>query len=631
MKKMERNSWVKLFLGMSVFWLGADLGLAQDDQPSLSKEVIITASKLEEPVSQTGSSVIVITSEEMEKRQYGSVLEAVKRQVGIGSFSNGPFGGGNDIFIRGANAAHTLVMIDGVKIYDAITADANYDLAHLPLDNVERIEIIKGPQSSLYGSDAMGGVINIITKKGEGKPSFFASAEVATKDTYTESLGGRGSAGKLNYSFAMSRQDSDGISKARDGQEEDSYARSSVNSRMNYQATDNLELGLQGMYLSARTEGDDGAFQDDPNRLFEAEQSLVALSAKHDVNDVWNQKLNYSWFRNVRQDSDDADAVDTTEAHRAVFKGWLQEADWQHDVNVGELLSLNDNIEDILLFGFQYDHESGKSSSSRGSNTPRVSTENLGYYVQNKIGLDDKLFWTLAFRADDHSRFGVNTTGRTTVSYLFDTQTRLKGSYGTGFNAPSLFQLFSSFGDSTLNAEKSWSYDVGLEQELFDQKLTLSSVFFLQRFKDLIEFDLGAFKYMNIGSARTSGVESEIKYSPMDNLYLSYGFTYLEARDLQNDVYLRRRPNLKHNINFDFSFWEKFNWNVNVTRNLKTYDPALTRLKDYTVVDMALNYAHNKNVKTFLKIENMFNETYQELRGFSNAPRLFRVGADITY
>jgi len=533
--------------------------------------------------------------------------------------------------VGGANAAHTLVMIDGVRIYDAITADANYDLAHLPLDNVERIEIIKGPQSSLYGSDAMGGVINIITKKGQGKPSFFASAEVGNKDTYVQALGGLGSVGKFNYSFDVSHEISDGVTKARDGIEDDSYERSSVNSKMSYQLNDDLELGLQGLYLYARTEGDDGAFQEDPNRLFEFENSFASLFANNTINDFWNHKLQYSWFQNVRWDSDDSDNVDLTEDNRSEFTGRTQEVDWQHTMNLSELFSFSENIADSIVFGFQYNHEYGESQSASGSTTALSTTNTAGYYLENKFGLDDKMFWTFGLRTDDHSRFGFHTTGRTTFSYLFDTDTRFKGSYGTGFNAPSLFQLFSAFGNSSLSAGTSWGYDVGLEQELFDNTVSVGSTFFLQRFKDLIEFESFAVGYVNRGSARTRGIESEFEYRPFERFTMKYGFTYLEARDLENHVHLRRRPNLQHNISFNFSFWDNFNWNVDVQRNLKTYDPAATRLKDYTVVDMAFNYTINKDAKVYLKVDNVFDEIYHEIRGFANAPRLIRVGSKITF
>ena len=184
-------------------------------------EILVSASKTEEYTAETGSSVAVITRETIKQKKYKTVLEAVGNETGISTASNGGFGGATSVYIRGAESGHTLVLMDGVRLYDPISTNASYDLANLTLDNVERIEIIKGPQSSLYGSDAMAGVINIITRKGKGKTKVFASIEVASESTYTESLGVSGSTGKFHYSIETSRQDSDGISQARDGEEDD--------------------------------------------------------------------------------------------------------------------------------------------------------------------------------------------------------------------------------------------------------------------------------------------------------------------------------------------------------------------------------------------------------------------------
>ena len=599
-------------------------------------EVIVTASKIEENVNQTGSSVVVITNKEIETKRYSTVISAIKGKLGISSASSGPFGGTTDVSIRGTEGGHALVLIDGIRVYDAISADADFDLQNMPLDNVERIEILKGPQSSLYGSDAMGGVINIITKKGEGKPTFSLTTEVGTKDTYKESLAGYGSIGKFHYAADFSHLISDGVSKALGGKEQDGYQRTSFNAKMSYELSDNLEIGVQGMELYARSDGDDGASQDDPNRLFEFQHSLASAFANHKVNDIWEQKLQYSWFRNIRWDSDDKDEIDTTEANRSQFKGWIHDTNWQNNVDMNKLLSLDENIQDMVILGLQHVHETGVSTSSLGSNTPLSNAYETGYFIENKLGLNDKLNWTAAVRTDDHSSFGIHTTGRTTLSYLFETQTRLKGSYGTGYNAPSLFQLFSSFGDSALNAETSYGYDAGFEQGLFDEKVSFGSTFFYQRFKDLIEFNSsapnpngGTGRYVNVGTARSYGIENDINYRPNDDLTLSYGFTYLEAEDLDNGAHLRRKPNLSHHIGFDLNFLEKFNWNVDVTRNLKTYD--VVRLKDYTVVDTGINYQIKDDISAYVKVENVFDESYQEVRGFSSVPRLVRVGTNIKF
>jgi len=602
-------------------------------------EVIVSASKIEEYVAETGSTVIVITKEEMEQKKYKTVLEAIQRKMGIDSASNSVFGGSTSVFLRGSDAGHMLVMMDGVRLYDPISTNATYDLANLALDNIERIEIIKGPQSSLYGSDAMAGVVNIITKKGKGKPAIFASSEVASKSTYTESIGISGSKDKLSYAIESSRQDSDGISKARDGSDKDAYQRTSFNSKFSYNVNEDLEIGMQSLYLRARIDLDDGAYEDDPNYWMKYENVLLTGFGNHKINDIWTHEVQYAWLRNIRQLFDDPDSVDTSEYYRAWFKGWTQEVNWQHNINLGKFLSLGDSIEDIVISGFQYNYEAGKEKSTYGD-LARATSHNEGYFFENKFGLNDKLFNTLAVRVDDHSRFGTHTTGRGTISYLFDSHTRLKSSYGTGFNAPSLYQLFSDYGDANLNAEESWGYDCGIEHDLLDEKLSFSLVYFHSRLKDLIEFDSwkvnpnapwGYGMFVNTGSAKTEGIETEIRYQPTDNLFLKYGFSYTKAMNLENKYHLIRRPVNKHNANVNFKFLEKFNLNFGVTRNVKIYEvfnwgEVPKRLKDYTVCDLALSYAKDNDVEIFAKVENLFDEVYQEASGYSVKPQFFHLG-----
>ena len=326
-----------------------------------------------------------------------------------------------------------------------------------------------------------------------------------------------------------------------------------------------------------------------------------------------------------------------------MFKGWLHEIDWQHNVDIAKLLPFIDgSIKDMVVAGFQFTHEAGRQkyvSGSWASDLSRISSHDKGFYIENKFDLDDRLFNTVAVRVDDHSRFGEHTTGRTTLAYLFDWGTKLKGSYGTGFNAPSLYQLFSDLGDANLKAEKSWGYDCGFEQDLLNGKVSLSTVYFHNRFEDLIDVDWLRTNpktgfpgvYVNIGSARTEGIEAEIRLNLIDNLMFGYGFTYTEADDLTNNYNLARRPHNKHNININYKFLEKFNVNFNLIRNVKIYEIFVygqtpQRLKDYTKCDLAVSYDINDDLDCYLRVENLFDETYQEANGYSVKPQFFHLG-----
>lgn len=588
-------------------------------------EVIVTATRVEEYVAEAGSSATVITGEEIRKRGLATVKEALRQSIGLDMASNAPFGGPTSVFIRGANSGHTLVMIDGVKVYDPIVCSADFDFAHLTTDNIERIEIIRGPQSPLYGSAAIGGVINIITKKGEGKPKFSASFEGGSQSTFREVISSLGSIDRLNYSFSASRSDSNGISKAakRDGNhEKDGYENTSFSGKLDYYLTDDITLGFLSRYTRAKFDIDDGAGagNDDQNRINRVEQVVLSGYFDQEIFDWWKQNLKISWIRNIRHDDDNDDGT-TADYLRSWFKGENRAVDWQHTFRPVDW--------DSIITGFQYNKEEGKSYYySIGAWGPyediftKKTTSNKGYYAENKLSLLDRHFFnTLALRIDDHSKFGSHDTYKITAAYLFDSGTKLKESFGTGFKAPSLYQLYSSYGDENLNPEKSKGYDLGVEQSLWEDKVLGSITFFKNDFKNLIDYDLLTSKYMNVAKAQTKGIETELKVIPGQGLTLRLTYTYLDADDKTNHEPLIRRARNKYNLNINYVFLKKGNLNLNIARTLKRYDKTgwpstLVRLKDYTKVDLAASYDITKNFQIFGRAENLFDEFYEDVRGY---------------
>lgn len=596
-------------------------------------QVLVSASRIEEYAAQTGSSVIVVDRKKIEEKKYLFVKDALSLEAGIDIASNSAFGGSTSVYLRGAPSGNTLVLIDGIRLYDPIATDASYDLANIMLDNVERIEIVKGPQSSLFGSDAMGGVINIITRQGTGKPKFNFFSEGESKRTFSEGFGLSGELGKFSYSAEGSRQNSRGFSKARDGEENDAYQNNNFGGKFGYRPNEDIELGIKSSYVRAKMDLDDGAYADDVDFWNKYENSLITLFGRQHVNEYWNYGIDYSWLRNVRKYTDDSDSYWDT------FKAWGQEVNWQHTVDTGKLLSLPQNTSLIVIPGFQYTYEAGIERSNYGD-LSRKNANREGYYIENRLGLNDKLFNTLAVRIDRHSRFGTHPTGRGTFSYLFDTGTRFKGSYGTGFKAPSLYQLFSDYGDNNLKAEKSWGYDAGLEQQLFKDHLSLGVTYFHNRFKDMIEFDSNTPNsrllwwpfgmFVNRGSAKTEGIETEITWKPLNNLSTKYSFVYLEAADLSAHLHLIRRPNNKHVVTISYSPFEKLNLAFDAARNVKIYDNFAgntnNRLKDYLLCNLAVTFHLSKNIDFYSRAENIFDEIYQEVNGFNTKRRFLHWG-----
>jgi vitamin B12 transporter len=621
---------------------------AQEKEITLEK-VVVTATRVETPIEEIASSITVISSKEIERKQKTTVLETLRNIPGLDVVQTGGVGSHTSIFLRGTNSEHTLVMIDGVEVNDPISPGRSYDFAHLTVDNIERIEIIRGPQSTLYGSDAIGGVVNIITKKGEGKPKFFLSAEGGTFTTFRETTGISGGNKWVNYSLGLSRFDTEGISAAskKDGNyERDSYENTSLSTRLGFTPIDNLDIDFILHYIDAKTELDNfaGVGGDDPNYVQESNQFLfktqVGLSL---FEQVWAQKLGFAVNTHDRETKNKKDPQHPFDFEKGSFDGQLLKFDWQHHL---ELHKTN-----ALTFGFEYKREEGKSKYyweslwGPGQSIFPEKTANIkGYYIQDQIKLWEQFFATLGVRVDDHSRFGSETTYRIAPAYLIkEIGTKIKGAYGTGFKAPSLYQLFSPatlwgpIGNKNLKPEKSKGWDFGIEQELLKKRVALGATYFRNDFEDLIQFD-SAQGYINIAKAKTEGVELFASAKPMDDLTLRINYTYTDTEDKTTGETLIRRPENKIGFDLNYRFLNDGNVNLGVVYvgkrddlDFSTSPSRRVKLDPYTLVNLAVSYDINKNFQLFGRIENLFDKEYEEVKGFGTPDLSFFVGTKLSF
>lgn len=597
-------------------------------------EVVVTATRMEMLTSEVGSSVTVISGEDIAKKQETTVLEVLRGVPGLDVVQNGGPGGTTAIFMRGAKSEHTLVMVDGVEMNDPISAGRAFNFADITIDNIERIEVIRGPQSTLYGSDAIGGVINIITKKGKGKPTFFVSGEGGSFNTFKEGAGLNGSNDLFNYSLSVSRLDTEGISVAneKDGNsEKDGYENTSVSSRLGLTPTDNLDVDFILRYNDAKTDLDNsgGVSGDDPNYRSETKQTFFRTVASIILFDeLWEQKAGISFSNTERDLSNDTDPAHLKDLSRGSFDGQSIKFDWQHNLYLHK--------SNTITFGLETEEDKGKSDYySESVYGPYSSTlteqkaRTSGYYLQDQIKLWNSFFTTLGVRLDDHSKFGSEVTYRIASSYLVQRSgTRLKATYGTGFKAPSLYQLFAPatdygpIGNENLKPEGSKGWDVGFEQGLLDDKLMLGATYFNNSFDELIDFDY-AQGYMNISKAVSNGVESFVSLKPIEELTLTANYTYTHTEDKSTGDALYRRAKNKLGVDISYSFPEKGDVNLGIiyvgkrdNKDFSTYPETRVALDSYTLVNLAGSYRITKNVAIFGRIDNIFDEEYEEVLGY---------------
>lgn len=596
-------------------------------------EVVVTATRDEVPLEQVGSSISVVTAKEIEQQQIRTVADALRTVPGLDVVRSGSFGGTTAVFMRGAKSEHTLVLIDGIEVNDPSSTGGGFNFAGLTTDNIERIEILRGPQSTLYGSHAIGGVINIITKRGDGKLKGFLSAEGGSFNTAREDAGINGGTNLLQYALTVSRQDTGGISAAGErygNTERDGYQNSSVAGRLGITPTSTTELDFSLRFNHSRTSLDNGGGigMDDPNHisrsdeLFFRSQGWLAL-----LDGRWEQKLGVSFADTSWSDDNDPDPAHPIDLLRSSFHGQSVKVDWQHTLRLHKTTT--------LVVGAETTEENAKSDYySDGAWGPYTSTwderfaRTTGVYLQDQLSLFDTWHSTFGVRVDDHSKFGTEATYRFTTSYLIkQSDTRLKGSYGTGFKAPSLYQLYSSYGSPDLKPDKSIGWDLGVEQGLAFMKTTLGATWFRNEYSQMIDFDMTTWKYTNVAKAHSQGLELTAALQPLDNLGLKATYTYTATKDDISGAQLARRPKNKLTFDANYRLMQKANLNLGLVYVGTRYsDTANTlKMKDYLLVNLAGSYDVSKNLQLFGRIDNLFDRQYEEVAGYG-APGIGAYG-----
>ena len=611
-------------------------------------DVVITATKTPTNLLQVANSISVIDSVQISNSNSNNVFDVIKNETGISFTRQGGNGTLSNIYIRGANSSHTLVLIDGVEMNLTNDPSGVYDFSALPVDNIERIEVLRGPQSTLYGSDALAGVINIITKKGNGSPKFSLLTEGGSYNTYKLLAGADGTLNNISYSLTLSKTGSDGFSAASEkygNTEKDGYTINNLSSLLGYRFNNDLEFKLFTRYTKSKSDYDQfgGEFGDDPTYIFNQEE--ISWRGEGNVNlleGFWKQKIGLSYIRNVRKYSFDTSAASIYSSN-SFYDGRKYKLDWQNDFQISNSNLLTAGAE------LEFDEASSEyyaytflSPPDVVSVIPLSDSRTIGLYIQDQINLDKSFFATAGVRLDRHSKFGSQFTYRIAPAYLiWETGTKFKATIGTGFKAPSLYYLFDpAYGNEKLNPEESFGWDIGIEQYFFSQNLTFGATYFYNKFTDMFGFDYVTFKTVNINEAVTKGLEFSIEAKPVDGLSLKANYTYTDARDLSPnsasyDKKLLRRPESKVGLYTSYSFVPKANINaeviwVGVREDINFSIYERTELKAFMLFNLAAHYDVLDILRLNLRVENLFDTDYEEVYGYGIAGLSFYGGIKLS-
>ncbi len=532
------------------------------------EEFVVTATKAQIPLGPHAISVTIIPLSQKSTNSLNSIGDILRENIpSLDVTQNGGDGSPISVFIRGAKSEHTLVLIDGIEVNDPINPSRSFDFSHLTLEDIDRIEIIRGSQSTLYGSDAIGGVINIITKSGKKKDkitNYHLMLSMGSHDTTNQRINISGNGRIGHYSMSVSHLITKGYSAAlveHRTPEADGYSNYTYNFKGGLYLSKIWDLGFMIRLVKANIDMDaqGGEQGDDLNYTGNNRQLVAKLHTTMKSSDNrYRQTFILGISDHLRKTKNEKDILKPTDYERSTFKGRIYKSEWQHRLLI--------NSSNTVIAGIEFQREEGSSDYYMDNKFGIIDnqfnkkfTNSIALYGQEQFAYQNSFFTTLGLRLDHHRQFGSTFTYRIAPSYLFNnSRTKIRSSYGTGFKTPSLFQFYSTYGSEDLLPEKSQSFDLGIDQ-IFNKNLLLSKLsfsFFYINITDMIDYDFNTQKYNNLQKATIQGSELSVKFEPLTGFSLNSNYTYTHAMD-ENDKQLLKRPAHKAFISLDSNLAQK--------------------------------------------------------------------------
>lgn len=606
--------------------LAAVLGSATGLAPALAQEqlepiVIESVTLSGDPVepSKQGSSVTVITGEELKRRQIRHAVDALRTVPGVIVNRTGGVGGLTHVRIRGAEGNQLKVIIDGVEVNSLSSGE--FDFATLLATEIERMEVVRGPQSGVYGANALAGVINIVTKKG-GKPQVSATAEAGSFNTKQISANASGGTEQGYLSVTATHFETDGYNIARSGDEDDGGEKRAIFARAGFAPTDYLRVDAMGRVQSSFTENDrSDPPLDTPGASDENEQKLARISAELDTFEKrWTHKVFADYLDDSYTSKDEGLSPFTTEGERSRY-GYQSTLGF----NTGGIIAAKHTLTGLVE---QID-ESAKFSYE----TQAAERSQSGFAAEYQGEFASQFFLSSNIRFDDKDAFDDATTYRLAAAYLWPASgTRLHGSYGKGITDPTFFELYgrtSDFiGNPDLKPEESLGWDLGVEQKFWQNRVTVDVTYFQADLTDKI-VGSGNTVRNDIGTSEREGVEVTVSAQVTPSLMVTGSYTYTDATDTQGQEELRR-PSHAASLGVAYSFADgRGTINADAVYNGQMRDtdwknyllPAeRVTMDDYLLVNVAASYKVQPNIELFGRIENALDTDYEEVFGYSTAP-----------
>lgn len=641
----------KRFFVVAAIMISSQLHAQQDTTGKVLDEAVVTANKFEQKQSQTGKVVTVISKEQLEKSTGKTLAQVLNEQAGIsiaGAYN--ALGSVQTVFMRGSSSGRTLILIDGIPVGDPSMINNEFDLNLFSINDIERIEICRGAQSTLYGSDAIAGAVNIITVKKDVNTLFNikATSSFGNKNTARNNVQLYGKINnKLTYTTRFAKLSTNGFSSAHDNSgvknfDKDGYDGIVANAALQYQLIPSLSVKTFIQHSKYKADIDAGVFMDDKDYTINNsnlssggglyfKKGIVSITGNYQYGKLKRHYLNDSLYpRN---------AISFT---RNNYGGRTNYAELYGNVKATEWLT--------ILAGFDYRkgnmNQQYLSISSFGPYSSEFENKSLhqsSFYGSLLFSaLEKKLNVELGGRFNKHSRYGENSTYTFNPSYIINKNFRVFGSIASAFKAPSIFQIFDVYsGNEDLKAEKSTNYEIGIQQS--HAVISSRIVYFNREIKNGIDYNYTTFKYFNFVKQKVNGLELELAVKPVKALSITANYTLITGEEQTQSrksfadttyEHLLRRPKHTINISLGYQFCPDLFISISGKSVSSRYDVGGYMQNDvlldsYFLLNAYAEYKYGKNIKFFADLQNITGKKFVDIRGYNAIP--FMINGGITF
>lgn len=649
-----------------VLVLGGPLTAAgQDPSPTPTTTapmdpVVVTATKTETPAGQTGASVSVVTREQIEQRQVTDVLQILRDQPGLSLSQNGTRGSLTNVFIRGGNNNMNLVLIDGMKVN---LGGGAFDFGTITTVGVGRMEIVRGPQSALYGADAMTGVIQLFTPRGEGPFSAWASAAGGNYATHEERAGLSWGNQHAGVFFEYGHYSTQGILPVNNDADNDTLAL-----RLDLSPIPELDFAFTARYVASHlevpTEGAGDRFDTlDPHQFENVDRFVTTLGGRYRQTS-WLEhrvKLGASFISDRFVDPMDLGVPTDAFSPPEGTKTTSRETRYLVDYNIALTPPKFWQISPVFVLGAGYEYQDFTQRLHPVGDPNRTNEwrETKSVYLQGQLGWMDRVFLNLGGRYDDSTAYGTKLTPRVAGAAVAPvTSTRVRGAWGTGIKEPSFFEEFGGFGipgNHEIKAEQSESWEAGVDQPFWGERIQLSATYFENRFKDMIAFVSVTEGSTNIQAAKSSGVEAVLVVRPFPGWAATGSYTYLRTEvtddggitgqvNFLKGEPLLRRPKHSGSVSIGYTgdrvravgtlYVKGESADVDFSSGFpgrRVTLPGHDKLDLSLAVVLFKNVIGLKEITWKTRLQNVINEKYEEVFGFSSARISALTGFEVRY